>query len=341
MNALALAALAASLAAGSVPAVAAQGQPDGYEAGVAARLAGDHARAIALLQTLVAREPANADAHLQLGLALMAAGRPDQAGLSLRRVLELAPNYQDAKDALARLDRQRTAVRQAGHRWQADLDGAYSSLDRSQPDWFDAIAQLRHRLDGGATVAAIIETSRRFGVSDTYGEFRLEQRLGGGASFWGSIGGTPDADFRPEWQVAAGGSVPASAGPFATVLTAEARLAEYRSGRVAMLSPGIEQFIGGGSWLTARMINVFEGGKHHGGWLARGDWMASEDVRLFAGAADAPDTSEGVVTPVFSLFGGISAAVTNRSRLRLSVAHEDRAGSGERTQVAVGMGYRF
>ena len=40
---------------------------------------------------------------------------------------------------------------------------------------------------------------------------------------------------------------------------------------------------------TARMINVFRDGEHLTGWFGRGDIQATPKLRLFAGAANAPD----------------------------------------------------
>jgi len=123
----------------------------------------------------------------------------------------------------------------------------------------------------------------------------------------------------------------------------DARQAHYRAGDIQTVAPGIEQYVADGrAWITGRWINIFdETGKHRSGWLARGDVMANDRLRLFAGAADAPDVSEGVVVDTFSLFGGISYDLDERSTLRLSVAHEDRARGSDRVQLGLGLGWRF
>lgn len=340
-----------------------------YSAGVAARHAGNFGEAVELLTRAVAAEPANSDAHLQLGLALMAAGSLPEAEASLRRTLELAPNSDDARIALARLEQRRgnsaaalgelervspTNSEAAGlrtelqrsprlaYRWNFDLDGSYSAL-AGQPDWREATFQVRHQATERTALGATVEAARRFGKSDTYGEVRLDHRISDGASVYVSAGGTPDADFRPEWQIGAGGAARIRGGPNATVLTGDARQARYRAGDIQTISPGLEQYVAGGTaWLTGRVINIFdEGGRHHLGWLARGDVMAGTRTRFFAGIADAPDVSEGVVTDTFSLFGGVSADVTKRTSLRFSLAREDRARGADRTQAGIGFGFRF
>jgi YaiO family outer membrane protein len=156
------------------------------------------------------------------------------------------------------------------------------------------------------------------------------------------VGATPDADFRPEWQVGAGGYVRLRDGGSPTILTLDARQAHFSAGDIQTLSPGVEQYLGERFWATARLINIFdERGDLQTGWLLRGDLLATERLRLFAGAADAPDTSEGVVIETFSLFAGLSYDLNDRFSMRMSVAHEDRQTGADRLQLSLGVGTRF
>jgi YaiO family outer membrane protein len=349
----------------------ASAQATSYEEGVAARHAGDTARAISILREVVAAEPENADAHLQLGLALLAAGKLDDAQAAFRQTLAIAPAYEDARIGLARVAQRRgdraaalqalepvspTNADAAGlrtqldadspteYRWQLNLDGSYSALlGNTQPDWKEGTAQLRYQATEDTALAGTLEANRRFGATDVYGELRVDHRISDGATFYLSAGGTPNADFRPEWQIGAGGSARLQAGTNPTSLTLDARQARYRSGDIQTVTPGVEQYLAGGrAWVTARWINIFdETGAHRSGWLARGDAMASERLRLFAGVSDAPDVSEGVVIDTFSQFGGISFDLDERSTLRLSVAHEDRAQGADPLQLGFGIGRRF
>jgi YaiO family outer membrane protein len=350
----------------------ASAQAPTYEEGVAARHAGDAARAITILREVVAAEPENADAHLQLGLALLAAGKLDDAEASFRRTLAIAPAYEDARIGLARIAQRRgdraaalqalepvsptnadaTGLRtqlaagtSAEYRWQLNLDGSYSALEgNAQPDWKEGTVQLRYQATHDTALAGTVEASRRFGATDVYGELRVDHRISDGAAFYLSAGATPNADFRPEWQIGTGGSAQLRGGTnHPTSLTLDARQARYRSGDIQTVVPGIEQYLAGGrAWVTARWINIFdETGAHRSGWLARGDAMAGDRLRLFAGLSDAPDVSEGVVIDTFSLFGGISFDLDERSTLRLSVAHEDRAQGSDRLQLGLGIGRRF
>ena len=339
-----------------------------YEAGVAARLAGDHARAVQILREVVARDPANSDAQVQLGLALLATGDLDAAEAAFRRTLELAPAYDDARIGLARIAQRRGDTNgalaalepvnpanqdaaglrtrlsgPAATRWQLDLDGGYAALDGGQPDWKEGNVRLRYQLTEDTALSGSAEIANRFNRTDAYLEARVDHRVADGTSLYLSAGGTPDADFRPGWQVGAGGSTRVRDGDNATVLTLDARQARYRAGDIQTLTPGIGQYLAGGrAWVSARWINTFdENGKHSSGWLARGDVLATEQLRLFAGLADAPDVSEGVVVDTFSLFGGVSYDLDERRTLRLSVAREDRASGSDRLQFGLGMGWRF
>jgi YaiO family outer membrane protein len=225
---------------------------------------------------------------------------------------------------------------------RVDLDLSYSKLDGPAPDWREGSLRVQAPLDGRTAAAALVEVSERFNRTDVYGELRVDRRVGSGGGFYLSLGATPDADFRPEWQIGAGGFARLRGGRTATVLTLDARQARYASGDIQTINPGIEQYLSDRFWVTARWINIFdEDGDHQFGWLLRGDFLATQRLRLFAGAADAPDTSEGVVIDTFSLFGGISYDLNNRITTRLSIAHEDRETGADRLQMGLGLGTRF
>jgi len=69
--------------------------------------------------------------------------------------------------------------------------------------------------------------------------------------------------------------------------------------------------------------------------------MPTDRLRLFAGAADAPDLDAGVVVRTTSLFGGMSIDIGARYTLRVSYTHDDPEGSANRGTMAIGMGYRL
>ena len=351
---------------------AAQAPGDVYDQAVQARMAGDHARAVELLGPVVASDPRNADAQLQLGLALLGLNRLDEAEAAFKRALALAPDYTDARLGLARVEQRRgnwvaaeaelaqvdLSHPEAGplsrqiaagaaaarlSRWRVDLDLARAFLTQDQPDWREGSVRLGHQASQATAVSAGLEVSRRFGLKDAYGELRVEHRLPDNqGSVYIFAGGTPEADFRPEWQLGLGGEVRLRPGGTATLLTLDVRQARYRLGDIQTLNPGIDQYLDSGrAWIGARWINIFENGRHHSGWLVRGDRIVTERLRLFAGAADAPDTSEGFVVDTFSMFGGFAYDVDERLTVRASLAHDDRDTGADRMQLGLGAGWKF
>ena len=349
----------------AMPAAAQTAQQD-YEAGVAARRAGSPEEALKFLGRAVEAEPENADIHLQIGFAQLAMGRLEAAEAAFRRTLELAPDYADARlglaqaahrrgdraAALAELDRVEPGNAEAEQlrrqigavvrewQWRIDLNGSYSRI-RNLPDWQSATLAVEHRADNDTTVAATAETTRRFAQTDTYGEARVDHRFAPGGNIYLLVGGTPGADHRPKWQLGGGAAVRVHGGPYATILRLDLRQADYPTGDVQTVNPGVEQYLNGRAWITAQWINVWDSSTHSSGWLLRGDVMPADRLRLFVGAADAPDLDAGVVIRTSSVFGGASVDLGDRYTLRLSFTHDDPEGSADRATIAMGMGYRF
>ena len=363
-------ALALTLGLAATPLQAQQAAGDNaYDNAVAARLRGDPAEAVRLLEPLVAADPQNADAQVQLGYAYLGLDRPDDAAVAFEAALALAPQYADARLGLARAALQRNdragaleQLRLLGPgnadgaalrsqieaqpmptRWALDFDASYAAVEDSRPDWKEGALQLRYTPNADFAVAGRIQTSRRFGLTDTYLEAVGERAIGERVRAYALLGGTADADFRPRWQAGIGGSVRVTDGPFPTVLTLDLRHAEFATGDVQSVNPGIEQYVlGGRAWLTARWINTFaEDDRHLSGYLLRGDVLLNDGLRVFAGYSNAPDTSEGVVVDTRGYFGGLSVDLTPGVTARLSAAVEKSDTAADRTQVALGLGWRF
>lgn len=228
-------------------------------------------------------------------------------------------------------------------RLQLDLELSHSRIEGGQPHWREGSIQLSYRAKPSRAVSATAELSKRFGLTDLYGELRLNEQLSAGTSLYLAVGGTPDARFRPKWQIQGGGSIRINGGPRATILTLDARQGRYSGGDVQSVAPGVEHYVAGGrAWLSGRWINVFdERGQHRSGWLARGDVMLNDRFRLFLGAADAPDSSEGVVIQTSSVFAGAVLEMSRTRLIRFSVTREDRGAAGNRVQIGAGLGLRF
>ena len=318
--------------------VLAQGQspdPDQlYERSVQDRLAGRNDAAIEGARRVLEVRPRDVDARLNLALALMAAGRLDEAEAELDLVLAQTPDYADARTARDRL----ALMRDDRADWRLDVSTAYSDLSQDLAGWREAAVTLSRRTAGG-TVSGTIEHAERFDRTDTYVEARLDRAAGRG-TVYGALGGTPDADFRPEIALRAGGQVPVGARGLAATL--DTGLARYAVGTVTTVQPGVEYTVPGGTViLGSRWINVWdERDTYRSGYSLRAILAIRSDIRLRAGFADAPESSDGTTVDVRSISLGAELDVTERFTLRLNGLREMRT-AYDRDEVSLGFGIRF
>lgn len=335
-----------------------------YNSAVADRLAGRPADAVPKLEQVLVARPEDADARLNLGLALLELGRLDEAETAFRRVVAQAPDYADAWLGLARVEQRRgdigaartlanearraapdsaeaIALQQAlkpEPGWRADILTARSQLSHDLPDWTETHLSLSLRLDETWTVGGAIEATRRFNIEDVYLEARADASLRGGSAYV-AVGGAPDADYRPELAVAAGAWMDLPAGLAATV---DASVARYRTGIVSNLHPGLAWGLADGRLqLSARWINVWdENGDYRSGYAAQTRWEASDRLALRLGYADAPETTNGFTVDVATWNVGAEVGLTDRLTLRIGYLSEDRD-AYDREEVSLGLGWRF
>lgn len=347
------------------PAVAVQVDPQSlYRLAVADRLAGRPADAIPRLEQVLALRPDHVDARLNLGLALMALGRLDEAERALLEVTRQAPGYTDAWIGLARIEQRRgdlaSARRLAAEAarldpgnaevgslqtalappppWRVDVSAARSRLSAGLPDWTEARVSASRSLGGGWSAGAAVEVTERFTNTDVYLEARLDRAFGDSAVYL-ALGGAPDADYRPEIALTTGGRMRLTDHIAATL---DASVARYPTGTVTGLHPGVRVSLPGGQvQLSARWINVRdENGARRSGYSAAARWQATDRIAFRAGYADAPESSEGATVDVKAWTLGADLAATERVTVRLGLLSEDR-GSYDRDEVSLGLGWRF
>lgn len=335
-----------------------------YDTAVADRLAGRPAAAVPKLRQVLASRPDDVDARLNLGLALLALHRIDEAADAFREVLVRAPDYTDAYIGLARAEQRRgnlaaarlnlaEALRRApqnqdalalsiasrpGTTWRANLNALRSRLSAGLPDWTELRLSSSRALDDRWTTSGAVEVTRRFDNSDTYLEARADRVFDGGAA-WVSAGGSPDADYRPEIAVAGGGRRDLIAG---LALTIEGSAARYRSGVVTGLHPGLAADLADGRLqVSGRWINVRdETGKPRQGYSILARWQATDHLALRGGLADAPESSEGTTVDVSAWSAGFDLDLSERLVLRAGYLAEDRE-AYDREELSAGIGWRF
>lgn len=335
-----------------------------YESAVADRLAGRPEEAVPKLGQVLAMRPDDVDARLNLGLALLALGRLGEAEAALLAVTRQTPDYTDAWIGLARVEQRRGDLEAARRlaaeaarlapgnaevrslqaslapepAWRMDIAIARSRLSGGLPDWTEARVSVSRRLGSDWNATAAAEVTERFDDTDVYFEGRLDRRFAGGGAYVG-LGGAPDADYRPEIALLAGGEARLTD---RVVATLDASAARYPTGTVTGLHPGLRVSLPGDrAELSGRWINVRdENGVHRSGYAVLGRWQATDRVALRAGYADAPESSDGATVDVKAWNLGADVALTGRLMLRLGLLTEDRA-AYERDELSLALGWRF
>lgn len=320
--------------ASAVPGAAQDASP--YAEAVAARQAGDAARAEALLAPWVSANPDDVDARLQLAYARLALGELDAAQADFERVLAAAPGYADARSGLDLV-----AARRVGRSERAALfiEGALSDVAGQASDWTEIAAGAVLPLGGTTTLDMRGARYSRFGVTDT------EIEVGAGfhptPDLWLRVGGsvTPGADFRPRWGIHAGLDRRIADGSGATVIGVDVRHREFPAQDVFAIEPHLTRYFADGrTSVTVRGSGTFaQGSGFEPGVLVRADHEPRERLRLFAGAAIGADTELGLVTSTRSLFAGGELPLGARLSLTLAAAREWRGDGIDRTEGRMGL----
>jgi YaiO family outer membrane protein len=305
--------------------------PTDYEAAVTARYAGDPQRAIDLLDVWLAEHPRDSDALVQRGLAYLALQRRASAAQDFRLALEIAPDYTDAREGLARAERQDVS---SGGSYLM-VGGAWSELNRGATDWAEVSLDAATPVSRTTTLGGRVVAYRRFGLNDL--ELMGNLTVHPSDNLWLrlSAGGTPAADFRPRTALAVGADYRIVGGANATVLSFDTSHQRFPLQEVVTVNPGIVQYFADGQlWATLRGIGTLAGGgRLQVGGLGRLDYAPRERYRYFVGFANGPDTELGVVTRVSSMFGGAEFPLGDRLSIIPSVAHEWRENGSERTDI--------
>ncbi len=229
-------------------------------------------------------------------------------------------------------------------RWRVDLDGTLSDLSASDETWTAASLRIGYAVSDRTTVSAGIEIETRLGATDLRFEGRVDHEVTPTLSAYAYLAGAPDPDFRAEFAYGGGfawSTEKATHLPLDVLLDLAA--SHYPDSRSLTLSPGVRVYLADGSASFAvHMINGFnDPGAETIGYSIRGDVEASERVSLYLGYADAPEIDAGQRIEVRTLFGGLSATLTDRLTWRASLSREERSLGHDRTIVSTGFGLRY
>ncbi len=318
--------------------------------------AGQHDEALRTVDAVIARQPQNAEAFAIRGRIAFYQGHLDAADAGFAAALRLEPGNAEAAAghadvARARKASERDATRSKGDSaplWRIDAGYLHSRFSRlTLEDWREGFLRIERRWSGGTALSARVDTSNRFGSTETAVGAGVAQQFSPVLYAYLEGAVAPGADFLPRWTVSTGGRVRvaeerANLGPL--LLTADLRHKSYATGDVQNADPGIELYgLGGRVWLTGRWINAFDrtADSRLAGWFGRIDWQAAAPLRLFAGYSDAPETEAGITVDTRSTFGGAAIDLTPKIRLNADLAREDREGSYIRNVFGVSLTLRF
>lgn len=362
--------LAAAFVCQAAPA-AAPARDEVYARAVKERLAGDNTDAIAQLQTLLAQQPDDVDARLQLGLALRAAGRNAEAEKELQAVLRAAPDYKDARVALAQLQYARgdleaakatlgpelmrtpgdpdtaalvanlTGSAKPAPLWRLDASGAISELSRGLADWKEADLSLSRKVDAQSAVTASVQQIQRFGINETYVEADYDHGWSGGEISI-AAGGSLNPTFRPEFAVHGEALLnPWRNSPWTVALSGS--YAQYVAGDVETVSAGADRLIFGDQGkLSARFIVTHdETNQTLYGYLAGASWRFAPRFDASATYVDAAETDTGVTVRVRSEAVAANFVLTDATTLHASITNEARENSYDRVEFGLGLTAKF
>lgn len=349
-----------------------------YAAAVQARTSGRIPEAVAAFEALSRQRPTDADVWLNLGLAYGAARRYAEADRALERGLSLAPDYTDLRLAYARnawfagdasaaearlapllagpagaearslqqrIEASRTQAaasdEPAGAVWRVDLAHSYSWLSGELGDWRSRFVAITRQ--GGARAFGVsVEETERFGDQDVYVEASAYGAFANGADGFLAIGGAPDADYRPEFAVRAGGSVPVRglAGAWRVRIGADAAWSRYPVGDVRTVQPYLSVWRGPVD-LVLRSINTLdERDEFRTGYAVRAGFAATDRLRLVAGWADAPESSDGMTVDVQAASFGAALDLDRRTTVRLDALKEMRK-AYDRNELTLSLTHKF
>lgn len=289
-------------------------------------------------RAILASDPDNVEALVGLGDARAAQGGEAEARTAWERAATLAPDQADIADRLRRGE-------PVGDRpWRLDSTVTYSDLSGGRKSWRETTHRLSRIATARTTLQAGFDVNERYGDTDVFLTIGARHAPTDWLDLRAHAGATPDASFRERWT--AGGGASAALGETvagSSVAIVDGRIAHYSTGNVTTLSPGLEQYLPGGRfWLTGRLISINdENGDWKHGWLVRGDAQITDDLRVYAGLSDAPETQDNQTVDTSALFLGLRYQLTDAVALLADYTHEDRESSYRRDAFTLGIGLAF
>ena len=364
--------LALVLTSAPICAQAQSARSDGTDAAAAARDAGDYDQAREILQSLLREYPEDAD--LLRRLAMVEAGdenldraiqhvdaatrlAPDDIDIALARAYilywrgdtgeatEIAagiearePGYPDLaalQDALTQ-DARRNGPRLRALSIASDLSDITLRNGTSRT-WNSQNVVAAFDLSQSDTASLTLNREDRGPVDYRLGA-RIDHRLGNGSWFVAATA-VVEPDFQESWSLAGGGELIAARGVTGLL---DMRVAQYDTGTIVAVQPGVRLDVGRDVSITARAINIFGGEEDYRlGSSLRLDYRPERGASLFAIAASYPDAEADDVRQLRSFAAGFAAPLGELLSVTAATSYEDRDNSYRRWAGTLALTYRF
>lgn len=187
------------------------------------------------------------------------------------------------------------------------------------------------------TITLGVMREERFAI-DTRISARADHRIADGFIYFAATA-VPSPDFQERWSLGAGGELQVTDGITALV---DVRVADYDTGTIAALQPGLRLALDQDFSLSARAINIFGGddGYRLGGSV-RLDYGRERETSLFLIAASYPDAQADGLRQLHSLAAGVRLPVTDTLALGGAGSYENRENSYRRYEGTLTLTYRF
>ena len=300
---------------------------------------GNLTQAERLIDQALALEPANLDLQIARANILLWSGDTQAAQMQADAVRSINPSY----PGLAEFDA--VILRQSQGNGAARLLSVSAAVGVAdlkfasgrEAQWENAVVAAAFGQRDGTVFVAEIDAERRE-QTDVRFSARATTRTRSGAYYVGA-GITPDAAFRDDWRIVAGGDTGLAQDLQGSI---DLRLAHFDSGVFTAVEPGLTYQLSPGLNAGGRMINLFDNdGQYRVGAALRLDYQPSDDGTLFVGAARYPDTEAGVTQTLQAYSIGGAWTIDQRVRLRLAAAEETRKDTYRNRSVNLGLEFRF
>lgn len=304
------------------------------------------------LSSLLTEHPGNPDLHLALGNVEYYKGDLDAAQSQYEIVLSRAPGYTDAQNGLANVQKARDSQKtreskpdDSGKKhWRIDggIGGSYFDEDANElSEWNDQFLRVEYSPENFSYHAST-QRYDRFGTSDIELRAGIADAVRGGWDWGVEVGGTPNADFRPDYSI--GGRLGRTLNLENGIVlypNVNVKYDDYSTGDIQTVLPDLTAYFDNGLILTGRLIATFQDDEDDQlGWLVEGRKSVTDRLQLKIGYARAPEAVDGLAITTESLFGGLTYAVRDDLDLHLNLSRDDREDVYVRNSANVSFTYK-